>query len=245
MEPYYLAYEKRYKAVYEAGVKIWGKQPCDEALRMALTRWVVYSSLRGKKIIEFACGEGTVGTFLTALECRYHGFDVSPSAVARAKEVLSGYYREPAVSVLDLVNMRPPGKYDAALDVSGLHMIVVDADREKYLANMLSVLKPGAPALFFREVYREDAYSGPVNSFEQWLTIEGSDYETPSPRTVINDDVEYTVNIPLVPARGKNKEDYISEMTAAGFVVDDFVDMDKSREILTSASIYVHKAGVH
>ena len=242
MEPYYLAYEKRYKAVYAAGANLWGHKPDDEVLVAALTDWVCKNNLQGKHVVEFACGEGSVGTILSRLGCIYHGFDISPLAVARSRKALADYPTA-SVDVLDMVNQKAPSVYDGALDVMGFHMLVIDPDREKYLANMHSVLKANAPALFFREVYRADAYSGYISSYEEWLAISESDYETPSPRTVENDGVEYTVNIPLVPARGKNKADYISEMTSAGFVVDDFIEMDVSKEIPFSASIYVHKGG--
>jgi len=240
-EPYYMAYEKRYKAAYDAGANLWGHKPDDEVLVAALTDWVAKNNLQGKHVVEFACGEGSVGIILSRLGCIYQGFDISPLAVARSGQALADYPTA-SVAVLDMVNQCPTGVYDAALDVMGLHMLVVDADREKYLANMRSALKPGAPALFFREAYRTNAYSGAVSSFEEWLAISKDDYETPSPRTVVNDGVEYTVNIPLVPARGKNKADYIGEMTAAGFVVDDFIEMVESQNIVYSASIYVHKS---
>lgn len=37
---------------------------------------------------------------------------------------------------------------------------------------------------------------------------------------------DIVVSIPLVLARAKNKVDYIVEMEAAGFVVDEFIEMD-------------------
>ena len=49
------------------------------------------------------------------------------------------------------------------------------------------------------------------------------------------------MSIPLVPAGGKNKADYMAEITVAGFAVDDFIEMDKSSSITHSATMYVHK----
>lgn len=61
-KPYYLAYEKRYKSAYEAGAERWGHSPEDEELYATLKAWVKDNHLKGKGIVEFACGEGAGGT---------------------------------------------------------------------------------------------------------------------------------------------------------------------------------------
>ena len=236
--PYYMAYENRYQKVFAAGAACWGHSPDDEILIRALSRWVADNNLKGKRIIEYACGEGSCGIILSKLGCIYHGIDIAPSAVEHASLALAGFPGA-SVSRLDMVNERVNEKYDAALDVMGFHMLVTDDDRRKYLENVSGSLKSGAPALFFHEVYRKDAYSGPVSSFDEWKQISGSDYETPEPRQVMGSNI--VVNIPLVPARAKNKADYIAEMEAAGFVVDEFIEMDINMQCPYSASIYVHK----
>jgi len=57
-------------------------------------------------------------------------------------------------------------KYDAALDMMGLYMLITDSDGKNYYKNAFSCLKSGAPMLFFREFYRESAYEGPVLFFD-------------------------------------------------------------------------------
>lgn len=237
--PYYMAYENRYKKVYAAGASLWGHSPDDEILIKALSKWVDDNGLRGKRIIEFACGEGSCGIILSKLGCIYHGVDIAPSAIKKAKAALADYPYA-TVSQLDMVNEKPIGEYDAALDVMGFHMLVTDHDRQKYLKNVLASLRDGAPALFFRESYRVNAYEGVVGSFDEWKQISGSDYDTPEEREIMGSDIK--VSIPLVPARARTKDGYISEMTAAGFAVDDFVEMDINMQCPYSASIYVHKA---
>ena len=59
--PYYMAYENRYQKVYEAGAERWGHSPDDVELIATLTKWVDENQLKGKRIIEFACGEGSSG----------------------------------------------------------------------------------------------------------------------------------------------------------------------------------------
>jgi len=239
-EPYYLAYERRYRKVYEAGIARWGHMPDDKLLSETLAKWVEEHGLRGKQVIEFACGEGASGVILSELGCAYHGVDIAPSAVEKARELLAPY-PDAAVSLLDMVNDPIPGSYDAALDCMGFHMLVLDCDRQKYLRNAFESLKPGAPMLFFRQCYRVDAYTGTVESFEQWQAISGSDYTTPQLRGAMHNGINIEVAIPLVPARARNKEDYIQEFTDAGFIVDDFIEMDSSEQINYSATIFAHK----
>jgi len=237
-EPYYLAYEHRYQKVYEAGIERWGHRPDDEVLLQTLTKWV--GDLRGKRVIEFACGEGGCGEILSRLGCVYHGVDIAPSALEKARRALEPYPNA-TVSLLDMVNDPIPGGYDAALDCMGLHMLVPDSDRQKYLDNAFHCLNPGAPMLFFRESYRADAYTGAVDSFEQWQAISGGDFTTPRKLSAAHNGIDIEVAAPSVPGRARTKDDYIKEMTGVGFTVDDFIEMESNQQCPSSATIYVHK----
>jgi len=242
-QPYYMAYEKRYEAVFAAGVKRWGHSPEDAVLYNTLKAWVEENSLKGKTIIEYACGEGACGVILSELGCIYHGVDISPSAIEKSRELLREYPNA-TVEVLDMVRESVSGKFDAALDCMGLHMLITDNDRKMYLQNACKSLKEGAPMLFFRESYRRDeSYQGKVDSIEEWSLITGDDYTTPQPRKVRNesDGSVSEVLIPLLPARAKNKEGYIEEFAAAGFTVENFVEMDVSTAIPHSATVYARK----
>jgi len=244
-KPYYLVYEKRYKTVYEAGVERWGHSPDDEELYATLKAWVEDNNLKGKSIVEFACGEGASGVILSELGCHYTGFDISPSAVKKANNALKNYSNA-RVDILDMVKQRPTETYDAALDSMGLHMLVTDGDRQAYLKNAFLSLKDNAPMLFYKESYRDDEHKAqivksPVGSYEEWLNITGDDYNTPSARRVDTASGELEVMIPLVPARGNDRSGYINEMELAGFTVECFVEMETSKSIQYSASIYVRK----
>lgn len=235
-----MAYEKRYRKVYEAGVGRWGHSPDDEELRSTLIAWVDKNNLRGKRIIEFACGEGASGIILSELGCIYHGVDISPSAVEKGRAALIEY-PDAVVSLLDMVNHQIDGTYDAGLDVMGLHMLITDEDRNKYLKNAYACLKNGAPMLFFRESFRVNAYDGTVESFDEWKSISGSDYDKPEKRVVQNNGKDIEVYIPLIPARAKTKEGYEAEMKEVGFVIDRFREMEIDQQIVYSATFYVHK----
>ncbi len=239
MTHYYHAYEDRYRRVFAAGIPLWGNDPDDPVLVSALTEWVKENDLAGKTVADFACGEGGVGVILSRLGCRWRGFDVAPSAVKAARRRLAAF-PDAAVTCLDMIreDAAPPESFDAAIDCMGLHMLLTDDDRASYLSRACRVLKPGAPMLFFRESFRENAYRGTVSSFDEWKVITGEDYDTLQLRRSADGK---SVMIPLVPARARNREDYIAEMTDAGFRVERFVENESSQAIAFSANIYVRK----
>jgi len=241
-KPYYLAYEDRYKKVYEAGVECWGHTPNDDILISTLTKWVKDNKLQNKRIIEFACGEGACGEILSELGCIYHGVDVAPSAVEKSKKTLK-HYPFASLSLLDMVNDPITDIYDAAIDIMGFHMLVLDKDRNKYLQNVFHCLHDGAPMLFFRESYRRDVplSNKKIETMEQWVAITGDDYDTPQIRTASQNGMDIEVNIPLVPARGKDKNGYIRELSSIGFIIDNFVEMNINEQCHYSASIFAHK----
>ena len=242
-EPYYMAYEKRYQAVFSAGAERWGHSPDNKVLYHTLKSWVEENNLQGKSIIEYACGEGASGVILSELGCIYHGVDISPSAIEKSKKLLE-HYPNATVEVLDMVKESVKGQYDAALDCMGFHMLVTDNDRYSYLKNAYNSLKKKSPMLFFRESYRQDgAYHGVVRSVEEWAQITGEDYKTLQARQVKNscDGSVVEVFIPLLPARAKDKNGYIEEFENIGFAVEKFMEMDVSTAIPHSASIYVRK----
>lgn len=237
---YYEAYEGRYQAVQSVSPDLfWGHSPEDEELNAVLSGWVKKHGLTGRQVVEFCCGEGGSGAVLSRLGCVYQGCDIAPSAIEKARNTLKDCPGA-KVEVRDLVKEPlPENTFDAALDVMGFHMLVVDSDRKAYLANMFRSLKPGAPAFFFHQLYRREIYRGPVDSFEDWKKISGSDYSTPEEREIGG--TGKTVMIPLVPGRARTKEDYLTELEAAGFVVDDFMEMGENSKAPFSCSFHVHK----
>ena len=60
------------------------------------------NNLQGKTMIEYACGEGACGVILSELGCIYHGVDISPSAIAKYKELLKNYPTQIAIAGCNL-----------------------------------------------------------------------------------------------------------------------------------------------
>ena len=242
-KPYYTEYEKRYQTAFSAGAERWGYSPNDEVLCNTLKSWVEENGLKGKSIIEYACGEGACGVILSELGCIYHGVDISPSAIEKAKIILSKYPCA-KVEVLDMVKECVKEKYDAALDCMGLHMLVTDDDRKNYLQNVYNTLTIGSPMFLFRELYSKDgAYNGFVSTIEEWTEITGYDYKTPQLRHVRNegDGRDIEVFVPLLPARPKDMDGYTIELEDIGFNIEKFVEMDIFEDTAHSINIYVRK----
>lgn len=233
---YYQAYEKRYQAAYEADIELWGNSEKDAVLAETLKKWVEDNNLKGKRVIEFACGEGSCGILLSELGVLYCGVDIAPTAIQKAEERLSRF-PDARVGLLDMVKAAPKEKFDAALDVMGLHMIVTDGDRRRYLENAYACLNDHAPMLFFRENYSEGAKEDTVESFADFQKMTGNDYQTPQKRMMNGKEVL----IPLLPARARSKGGYVTELYAAGFTVEAFEQSKENGAMLCSADIYVRK----
>lgn len=239
MTEYYRAYEERYRIVRSASDSLWGHTLEDTAYVEALTGWVRENALSGKRVIEFACGEGTGALILSDAGCLYHGVDIAPTALKTAAK-LAGTCRNVTFELLDMVRQTPSGgEFDGALDVSGLHMLVTDADRAAYLGNVFSSLRPGGCALFWQESYRIDAYEGSVDSIDVWQKLTGLDFNTPQKRKTGVDGTE--VMLKLLPARPRTKAGYRAEMERAGFIVDEINELGDSAFMASSAVIKVHR----
>jgi len=237
MSDYHLLYEHRYQKAYAAGADYWGHTPDDDELADVLTAWVERHNLKGKRIIEFFCGEGAAGVILSKIGCIYHGIDISPTATHKAKNSLKNY-PDAKVTALNVVTGKIDGIYDAALDVMGFHMLVSDPDRKAYLKNAFSCLKNDAPMLFFREQCEENANDNFIESYDEWLTVSGHDYTTSRDMNFKKDGIAVQVQLPCVPGRSKTKTGYVSELTEAGFVIDSIIDMELNGKCGESISIY-------
>lgn len=234
-QPYYLAYDRRYRAAYAQGADRYAVPADEEKVRTLVRQYVARFRLDGKRVIEFGCGEGVTALELARLGCIYHGYDVSPAAIEKAAAMLSGFPNV-KVAVADAVLESFPEKaFDAGIDISCLHMLVVDADHQKYLKNVFNCLKPNAPMYFVTAGYKEDAYEGQVSDCEQWLLIFGKDTVTPQRRTAQKDGQEIQVMLPLIAYRPRTERGYRAELTAVGF---DIVEFEKAGE---SANILVKK----
>jgi ubiquinone/menaquinone biosynthesis C-methylase UbiE len=224
-KPYYTAYDKRYRAVYAQGVAHWTANPKELAAVEGEVRGFLSEAnvQPGARVIEFGCGEGFVGALVAGMGCFYTGVDIAESAVEKARARLAQFGDRVQLHVADILNLSafPSASFDAGLDVSSLHMLVVDADRQRYLREAHRLLKPGAPMLFCRESCRSDAPTEVVESYEQWLRLSRTDVDTPESREAWQDGHSVTVRLPRIASRARSLEQYRAEIESAGFLFGD------------------------
>lgn len=218
-KPYYTAYDKRYRSVYQQGADRYAFLPIEEEIQEIVRTYIEQFELAGKQVVEFGCGEGWAGLEFAKLGCIYQGYDIAPAALEKATALLSEY-ENAKICLHDVVLGDFPNEaFDAGIDIACLHMLITDVDRNKYLRNVYKCLKPGAAMHFVNERCRDDIYDGKVTSYEQWLQLTGEDVDTPQKRVALKDGEEFTVMIPRIAARPRSEGGYREELTEAGFEV--------------------------
>lgn len=103
----------------------------------------------GSRVLEAGCGDGLNAIYLAQRGYVVTGVDVSPTAIARAKEVAAEQHCPVDFLRLDLVreSLPTPRDYDLWVDIKTLHVLWEDADRAAYLRRAVESLRPGG--LFF------------------------------------------------------------------------------------------------
>ena len=153
-KPYYTAYDKRYRSVYSQGAEYWTANPEELAVvERDVCRFLSEAKVQpGAQVIEFGCGEGFIGELVAGMGYSYTGVDIAESAITKARPRLARFGDRVHLFVADILALSTlsSASFDAGLDVSTVHMLVVDADRRRYLREARRLLKPDAPMLFCR-----------------------------------------------------------------------------------------------
>jgi SAM-dependent methyltransferase len=237
-KPYYTAYDKRYRAVYEQGADHWLFLPDYETIKTTVYDFVSRFGLKGRNVVDLGCGEGLSGFEFAKLGCIYQGFDIAPAAIDKARVLLS-FFQNAQVTVLDVVKEElPRATFDAGIDVACLHMLVTDADRHKYLTNVFNCLIAGAPMIFAHQRLENTEYDGHVKNYRQWLKISGDNVDTPQERTAIKDGQVIPVRIPLIASRPRSEEGYRNELENHGF---DILQLTKTKNTVNILVIKPNK----
>lgn len=221
-QPYYEAYEDRYRRVYAQGVACWTGDP--EEIGTVISQVDEFLDGAGVTsasgaIIEFGCGEGFVGEHLLRKGYSYLGIDLSDAALQKARARVPGM--ESSFLRADVTNMPdlPSATFTAALDNYCLHMLVTDKDRSRYLAEVFRALTPGGRA-WFREIGQRDPFTDRIDSFEEFLARHPTDLRTCEPREAYTQAGRKVIQLPRLPARFNNCEGYQEEFRAAGFEIE-------------------------
>lgn len=221
--PYYHAYDDRYRAIYAHGAPYWTADPEEirdttAKLQAFLDHWHLRPG--AARLIEFGCGEGHLAEYLLARGYRYCGVDLSPAALAKARQRVAGCSPAHATWICgDITSLPqlPDGSFDAALDNFALHMLEVDADRQRYLREIGRLLVPGGVA-YFHENHTVHPLSGPVPTFDDFRARTGF---TPDlmDRTAYGPEGPRTIRLPRVPFRAQDEVGHRQEFRVAGLVL--------------------------
>jgi SAM-dependent methyltransferase len=213
-------YDDRYKAVFAAGALHWNDPRPNAGLLRVLSRLP-----SGSECIEFGCGEGYQAFLVSSLGHSVTAIDLSPTAIdrARRKATLDSRVWFSVGDVTDPPSLKLfDSKYDLAVDIGCLHMIVNDEDRARYLSLVRRVLKIGG-MLFLQDgldlndvVPRSDDDARRLA--EAKMAQKGSP-GVPLPRTIITAEGPKEMLFPLISAKMLSLDGYVSKLERAGLTI--------------------------
>lgn len=124
--------------------------------------------VRGKRVLDYACGFGMLGVYLSSSGADVCGFDLSSSAVEVAKEAALKYGLPAKFEQMDATDLTyPNGHFDLVVGFGVIHHVV------KYpgaAGQLLRVLRPSGKAAF-----HETLWDNPVFNFTRRFTMESAD----------------------------------------------------------------------
>jgi 2-polyprenyl-3-methyl-5-hydroxy-6-metoxy-1,4-benzoquinol methylase len=124
--------------------------------------------VRGKRVLDYACGFGMLGMYLSSSGAEVCGFDLSSAAVEVAKEAALKYGLSAKFEQMDATEPTYPDEYfDLAVGFGVIHHVV------KYpgvAGQLLRVLKAGGKAAF-----HETLWDNPAFNLARRFTVESAD----------------------------------------------------------------------
>lgn len=135
-EPYYAAYEERYKTAHAQGVS-WASNHTTPIVLETLTKYQVN---RDASLLEIGCGEGRDA--IAVLQAGYNllATDLSKEAIRFCREKAPQFAER--FQVLDCLSDSLGQRYDFLYAVAVLHMLVLDEDRERFYQFIADHMKP-------------------------------------------------------------------------------------------------------
>jgi len=215
-KPYYSAYEKRYRCVYNQGIKYWSNFPGE----IADTKRIVNDFIDlikpapAGKVIEFGCGEAYLADYFVKKDFLYTGVDISESAINKAQTRWKNLGRKALFMVGDITKLPSVNNtyYDIGIDVSCLHMLVLENDRQNYLKNAYNLINKNGYMLFCRQICSNNAVSKDIRSYDEWLGYSGQSVDDYEMRHAYKNGRKVTVSIPMIAARAQPVEQYKQEL---------------------------------
>ena len=127
------------------------------------------------RLLDSGCGTGENVLLAAAHGADATGVDISPRAIARAREKAAGRGLTARFEVADALRLGQLGiTFDVLID-SGVFHIFDDADRERYVASLAAVLAPGGHCYLMCFSDRQPGTVGPRRVREDELRAAFSD----------------------------------------------------------------------
>ena len=126
MKKYYEAYEQRYKTIHEKGCGWFGDAPTP-IVSDVINRYGLHKNV---KMLEIGCGEGRDAIPLLRQGYDLFATDISPEAISYCKNLAPEYVKN--FGVLDCLNCKENKRYGFIYAVAVVHMLVLDADRNRF-----------------------------------------------------------------------------------------------------------------
>jgi 2-polyprenyl-3-methyl-5-hydroxy-6-metoxy-1,4-benzoquinol methylase len=127
--------------------------------------------IRGKRVLEYGCGEGWITRDLARMGAQVSAFDVSPQAIENTKKVLAADNLSDSAT-LEVMPAEALTYPDSYFDVAIGFAIIHHLDLEKALAEMRRVLKPGGVAWFAEPLGTNPAISLYRKLTPQYRTVD-------------------------------------------------------------------------
>jgi len=220
-QPYYTAYDKRYREIYRQGVTYWTSSPDElSSITESVDAFIDRNAVPdGAYILDVGCGEGGLGVYLLEKGYAYTGIDVSPTAVERATERIAEYGNQGRIMQMDALDVSAivDEVYDAVIDIGCLPLLVVDLHRQQYLQHLWRMLKEGAPALFSRQAFDPESPDSYIDSYDAWLAFSRQEVDMPQFQNAWQDDRPYPIQLPDIATRSRTLNQYRAELETTGF----------------------------
>lgn len=128
---------------------------------------------KGGRILEMACGIGSVASCLSTLGYEVEAFDISVAAIERAKQLAQNVGQPPEMFSLadqDSLSEMPDSSFDAVLAI-GLFRYLNRAQQEKAYRNINRILKPGGKFVITQENTLFNAFAMNDGTITFWAEL--------------------------------------------------------------------------